>query len=271
MKPEFKTLACSTALATCMALPVAAQSEDGTDKAAQKLNIEVTTLIDHRIYMPMAENGERDAMAQQLPDSVNDAPDSWEMVGEVDDLLVARDGRINAMIVDAGGYLGMDKSEVQVPVANLSFVRDGDDEGEYFVVFTGSQSEFEEQGMYDDARAQSEGMQRASTGGFLDGRESSMEDVQLADVTTEELLGATAYGSNDNWVGEVSELSLAEDGKVDAFIVDVGGFLGIGEKAVVLTPDQVDLVRVYGDELRAQISVSESKLEDMDAWDGNKS
>jgi hypothetical protein len=35
-------------------------------------------------------------------------------------------------------------------------------------------------------------------------------------------------GSEDNWVGEIGELALTEDGEIEAVIVDVGGFLGIG-------------------------------------------
>ena len=67
-------------------------------------------------------------------------------------------------------------------------------------------------------------------------------------------------------MGEVSELTLTDEGKLDAIILDVGGFLGIGEKAVALEVDQVEITRVGGDDLRAHVQATEEQLEAMPAW-----
>jgi sporulation protein YlmC with PRC-barrel domain len=42
------------------------------------------------------------------------------------------------------------------------------------------------------------------------------------------------YDPSDNKIGEISDVLVDKDGKVDAFIVSVGGFLGIGEKDVAV-------------------------------------
>jgi sporulation protein YlmC with PRC-barrel domain len=42
------------------------------------------------------------------------------------------------------------------------------------------------------------------------------------------------YGPSDEKIGEISDVLVAKDGKIDAFIVSVGGFLGIGEKHVAV-------------------------------------
>jgi sporulation protein YlmC with PRC-barrel domain len=42
------------------------------------------------------------------------------------------------------------------------------------------------------------------------------------------------YDPADNKIGQISDVLVDRDGKVDAFIVSVGGFLGIGEKDVAV-------------------------------------
>jgi hypothetical protein len=42
-------------------------------------------------------------------------------------------------------------------------------------------------------------------------------------------------------IGEVSDLIVTEDGRVEAIVVGVGGFLGIGEKLVALSWDSIKL------------------------------
>jgi sporulation protein YlmC with PRC-barrel domain len=42
------------------------------------------------------------------------------------------------------------------------------------------------------------------------------------------------YDPSDNKIGEVKDVLINHDGKVDAFVVAVGGFLGVGEKDVAV-------------------------------------
>jgi sporulation protein YlmC with PRC-barrel domain len=42
------------------------------------------------------------------------------------------------------------------------------------------------------------------------------------------------YDPSDTKIGEITDVLVDKDGKVDAFIVSVGGFLGIGEKDVAV-------------------------------------
>ena len=53
-------------------------------------------------------------------------------------------------------------------------------------------------------------------------------------MKAEELVGTTVYGANDENVGGIGDIALTQDGKVDAVIIDVGGFLGVGEKPVAV-------------------------------------
>ncbi|WP_420023682.1 PRC-barrel domain-containing protein [Cereibacter azotoformans] len=72
-------------------------------------------------------------------------------------------------------------------------------------------------------------------------------------MTAENLQNANVYSMNDESVSSISDFVVAEDGKIEQVIFDVGGFLGIGARNVALpfedlqiytNEDQSD-VRVY--------------------------
>jgi hypothetical protein len=44
----------------------------------------------------------------------------------------------------------------------------------------------------------------------------------------------TVYDPSDAKIGEITDVLVGKDGKVEAFIVSVGGFLGVGEKDVAV-------------------------------------
>ena len=47
------------------------------------------------------------------------------------------------------------------------------------------------------------------------------------------------YDPSDNKIGEISDVLVDKDGKISAFIVSVGGFLGMGEKHVAVPFDNI--------------------------------
>jgi sporulation protein YlmC with PRC-barrel domain len=53
------------------------------------------------------------------------------------------------------------------------------------------------------------------------------------------LVGVTVYGPNNEKVGDINEVLIDRNGKAEAVVIGVGGFLGIGEKDVALPFDQV--------------------------------
>lgn len=76
-----------------------------------------------------------------------------------------------------------------------------------------------------------------TTTGAID--KSTLKELPAADIRAEEMVGTTVYGANDERVGEIGDVALAADGKIDSYIVDVGGFLGIGEKEVAIGSDNL--------------------------------
>ncbi|MDG4650500.1 PRC-barrel domain-containing protein [Roseibacterium sp. SDUM158017] len=212
-----------------------------------------------------------------LAREVTEAPENWQMVGDIDDVVVSQDGEVRALVVDAGGFLGAGEQERRIDIENVRFVQDSDDEGEYFVVFAGDRSMFEEQENFDQAQAEQEGEMLASENEEFQsqiaaegrGPQDDLESVDWASITTEDVLGAPVYGRNDEWIGDLSEFNLASDGTIESVIIDVGGFLGLGEKPVEMSLDQVTLRRYAGDEIRAYVDATEADLDAMPEWEGS--
>jgi sporulation protein YlmC with PRC-barrel domain len=55
------------------------------------------------------------------------------------------------------------------------------------------------------------------------------------------------YDPSENKIGEISDVLVDKDGKISAFIVSVGGFLGMGEKHVAVPFDNVHETQTRGD------------------------
>lgn len=54
--------------------------------------------------------------------------------------------------------------------------------------------------------------------------------------------GTDVVGTDDKKIGDVSDILFDKTGKIEAFVVSVGGFLGMGAKEVALAPSAFDVV-----------------------------
>jgi len=54
--------------------------------------------------------------------------------------------------------------------------------------------------------------------------------------------GTDVVGSDNQKIGDVSDILFDKTGKVEAFVVSVGGFLGVGSKEVALAPSSFDVI-----------------------------
>lgn len=90
--------------------------------------------------------------------------------------------------------------------------------------------------------------------------------------SSETALTAEEYaGMQDNWndIGAINDVILGRDGSVAAVLVDIGGFLGIGEKPVALKLSDIDILRNQGgDDVRVYVSMTKEQLEAMPKFGG---
>jgi hypothetical protein len=61
-------------------------------------------------------------------------------------------------------------------------------------------------------------------------------------LLSRDIIGQTVVAPDGTKIGSISDLLLSKDGKnVQAFVIGVGGFLGIGERSVALKMDQLKI------------------------------
>jgi len=76
--------------------------------------------------------------------------------------------------------------------------------------------------------------------------------------------GTDVIGSDDKKIGDVSDILFDKAGKIEAYVVGVGGFLGIGAKDVALPPSAFQIVpgdksKNESDKLRLSMTQDELK------------
>jgi hypothetical protein len=73
--------------------------------------------------------------------------------------------------------------------------------------------------------------------------------------------GTDVIGANNEKIGDVSDLLLDKDNKILAYVIGVGGFLGIGSKDVALTPASFKLLPPTDREnMKLQLSMTKDEL-----------
>jgi hypothetical protein len=83
-------------------------------------------------------------------------------------------------------------------------------------------------------------------------------------VRAESLLGVDVSNGQDT-IGEVADLVVTEDGRVEAIVVGVGGFLGVGQKRVALAWDSIELTEQDGARV-ILVAATREQLEGMPAF-----
>ncbi|MEA3535780.1 PRC-barrel domain-containing protein [Rhizobium sp. CC-YZS058] len=63
-------------------------------------------------------------------------------------------------------------------------------------------------------------------------------------ISANTYIGQSVYTGNDESIGEINDVIFTKDGSVEAAVIGVGGFLGIGEKNVAVPLDKITVAEV---------------------------
>jgi sporulation protein YlmC with PRC-barrel domain len=375
-----KRILATTALVLIMA--GGAYSAQMGNYTAQPQDVEASDFIGARIYA-----------AETLPttDTVAaGAEKDWDDVGEINDVILGRDGQIKAVVLGVGGFLGMGEKSVAIPMQDVKFVKNGDGPNDYFLVvnankdvltnapaYVSLEEKAAQQTAANDAAAPADTMtlptdtatdtttakpadttaaettttpadnttaadttKPADTNTAADATAEKPADTtasattptdqkpadtamntdattatptddaaatdttttastttdnatqamtdenrtrlvrpevnrdgykaaEVAELTADKLEGARVYGPNDEDVGEVNRLILDNNRQVQRIVLDVGGFLGMGERQIAVTPDELNIVRTDdGNEFRVYVDSNQANLKAQPEYKG---
>lgn len=274
------------------------------------------------------------------PATASDPTAGLEDVGAVSDVILSKDGKVDAVLVDVGGFLGIGSHTVALDWNALHWKRKPDAKSPadsiLMVQATKQQLEnapaFKEEWLKQSAtttsyQAGSSGTQAAgaaqntadtmtsSTGSTdqnmpdatstagqntsaMTGSESQAQqqtttgaaatasvggtateaiakaqadgysETSLAAVPRKHLTGAPVYDAKGDDAGKVSKVVVSgSSNQIEGAVLDVGGFLGIGDKAVeVKASDMTVMTKNNGKDVRVYVNLTEKQMKQLPAY-----
>jgi len=243
------------------------------------INLNASEIIGMRVYASEADI-ENNMVTM-------DGQNEWDDIGEVNEIVLTRSGEVQSVIVGVGGFLGMGEKDVAVSLDQLQFVTEEGELDDYFLVVKASAVGVQDAPTYQrdvsamnmgDMEDESDAIAEADATVMSGDRTPLMlpnvevegySNVEMEDLNTEDLTGARVYGVSDEDIGEVSELLIDDNGQINRAVIDVGGFLGMGEYPVAVPLNELQIVREDdGDDLRVYIDSSQEALEAQPEYEG---
>ncbi|PBB65298.1 photosystem reaction center subunit H [Mesorhizobium sp. WSM4312] len=168
-----------------------------------------------------------------------------QTIGKVNDVLLAKDGKAQSLIIGVGGFLGIGEKNVAFDFNKAQWA---EKDGKRWLVIKTTKEDLQAQPNFDTkaydpttasntAPTPTTVAPDSTTTAAVD--KTALTAVPIEKVRAEDLVGTTVYGANDAKVGKIGDVVLTGDKKVDAVLIDVGGFLGIGAKEVAVGMDNL--------------------------------
>ncbi len=253
-------------------------------------------------------------------------PDA-DVIGDVNDVVMAPDGRAQAIVIGVGGFLGIGEKEVAIDFSRVSWTEvaigstmapnttatenapaqaEGTEpyvQTEQRLLVNATSEELESAPAFDrDAINNDQAMHSDANNGTMMGgagdadnkadathntqgdiaattqpeadnmvepTREGMEIVDTAGLSAEELIGTRVYGREEEDLGEIGDVIVSGDGNVEAYIIDVGGFLGLGEKPVALDAKELDILRDPNGSLSIYTDFNEEQLKGHAEYDAD--
>ncbi|HBD91740.1 MAG: hypothetical protein A2092_00755 [Rhodobacteraceae bacterium GWE1_64_9] len=130
----------------------------------------------------------------------------WEDIGEVNDVIIGRDGAVDSVLVDIGGFLGLGERRIAVDMQAIRFVSDSstaDLPHDYFLVMNANRALLETAPEYswskamDDAAVAVDGAMDKAATAVTDTTNRILPDDTAADTATTETPDAMAPATTD--------------------------------------------------------------------------
>lgn len=230
------------------------------------------------------------------------ADEQGEAIGDVNDVVINANGGAEALVIGVGGFLGIGEKDVAVGFDRVSW---SDRDGQRIIVVSATKEdlqaapEFQRTAIMDGVAATGPEDNNAGAPVITDeaaeaippatGTTPEMTDpdlnppvdtattaatppdeMQLVDpalISAEKLIGTEVKVADDTKVGEIGDVLLDKNGKVEAYVIDVGGFLGIGQKPVAMSAQSVQVMADAKGTMAIYSPFTKAQLETQAAYD----
>lgn len=231
----------------------------------------------------------------------NGTADDAENIGNVNDIVLTADGKADQLVIGVGGFLGIGEKNVAVSFDKFDWAEKN---GDRWLVMSTTKEQLQalpdfNRRAYDPAPAPVAATDPAAPATDQTAQapattnetaqapaatpdaattdetktaaidKSTLKELPAADLRAEELMGTTVYGADDTNIGEIGDILMTADGKIDAYVIDVGGFLGIGEKKVAVGSDNLAFMVDADGKKYLYTTFTKEQLEGQPAYDAS--
>lgn len=218
----------------------------------------------------------------------NGTADDAENIGIVNDIVLAVDGAADQLVIGVGGFFGIGEKNVALPYEDLDLAEKN---GDRWLVMAMTKEKLQalpefDRRAYDPAPATTAATKALTPSagqtaqapaapdsvttdktmaGAID--KSTLKALPSAELRAEDMIGTKVYGADDSDIGKIGDILLTADGKVDAYVIDVGGFLGMGEKKVAVGGDNLAFMIDAEGNRYLYTNFTKDQLEEQPAYD----
>jgi hypothetical protein len=216
---------------------------------------------------------------------VDTVPDDWEQIASISNLVLGMDGQVRGVLVDVGGFLGIGARTVMLTMDSIRIATQTDSDRVYAVI-NATREELEAAPEYevydrtgmmnDDATAQPVDAEGEPVDPMAQPRlgvaepQEGFSTIEWSTLSVDQLRSAAVYDVNNERVADISDVLIGTEDNVEAVLIDIGGFLGLGGRTVAIAMDQLE---IQGNEdatdLRVYLAITEEQLEALPEYDPN--
>lgn len=186
-----------------------------------------------------------------------------DTVGKIDSVVIDQSGKVRYAIVGVGGFLGIGKKDVALAWDELTISENGE---KVTTNVTKDQlsalpehkfpAEMKSDGVYSYDEA-------VKSNPTLGSPEQMAPAAGVVGIKASKLVGATVKNAKGESIGEIHEVVLGPDGRAEGLVIDVGGFLGINEKPVMVKWSDVTIQSDGNGSVAVATSMDKSQLEQL--------
>ena len=196
-------------------------------------------------------------------------------VGYVKDLVLGASGQISAVVLGIGGFLGAGEKNVAVAYSQIQWALASD--GSVRGVLSSTKDalaaapDFKFPDYTAIAQASNASATQTSSAASVAVTSSSapqpgdvdmttLKPLDVASLKAEDLKGIDVISPTGQKLGDIDDFVLTGDGKIDAVIVEFGGFIGIGTKHVAIAYDGLKFMVGPSNERYLVVNVTKDQL-----------
>jgi len=197
-------------------------------------------------------------------------------VGYVKDLVLGASGQISAVVLGIGGFLGAGEKNVAVAYSQIQWALASDGSVRGVLNSTKDALAAAPDFKFPDytAIAQASNASAAQTSSAAsvavtsssatlqpgDVDMTTLKPLDVASLKAEDLKGIDVISPTGQKLGDIDDFVLTGDGKIDAVIVEFGGFIGIGTKHVAIAYDGLKFMVGPSNERYLVVNVTKDQL-----------